>query len=261
MIGRNGSGKTTLLRHIVGLYLPTSGQCHTLGTPTAALGPEQLGRIGVVHQEDRFLHWMTVEQHLAYVGSFYTTWDRHLEQRLCEELEVDRHKKVAALSPGNAQKMAILLAVCHHPKLLLLDEPVSALDPIARERLLSFLLEFLREGEPTIVISSHVLRDVERIVDWVVCLDSGRLVENVSLDELQERFAEWRVTARGNNLPPSFDEPFIVSQDVNGVQARLLVEGADARLDEFTRRHEVEVESRPLNLEKIFPLLVERRSP
>ena len=94
LIGRNGSGKTTLLRHIIGLYLPTSGSCTTLGCASESLGADELSRIGVVHQENRFLDWMRVKQLLRYVASFYKHWDRELEQRLLEELELEPAARV-----------------------------------------------------------------------------------------------------------------------------------------------------------------------
>ena len=130
-------------------------------------------RIGFVPQEIRLIDWMTVEQHLSYVASFYPRWDGERQARLLRELELDTASTVGALSSGNVQKLAVILACCHHPELLVLDEPVSDLDPIARGgRLLEFLLELLREDETTIVVSSHVLRDVEKIVDHgCVCLD------------------------------------------------------------------------------------------
>ena len=145
LIGRNGSGKTTLLHHLVGLLLPTSGSCVTLEKNAAALGADELSRIGVVYQENRFLEWMTVSQHLQYVSSFYTSWDTDRQDRLLAELELKTDVRIATLSPGDVQKMGLILAVCHHPELLLLDEPVSALDPIARQRLLEFLLDLLHE--------------------------------------------------------------------------------------------------------------------
>ena len=97
LVGQNGSGKTTLLRHLIGLSLPTSGNCTTLGADTAELGPEQLSRIGVVHQENRFLSWMTVEQHLNYVGSFYENGDRALQARLLKDLDLDRTARVGGI--------------------------------------------------------------------------------------------------------------------------------------------------------------------
>ena len=259
LIGRNGSGKTTLLRHVVGLLLPTSGLCRTLGRPSAELGPDELGRIGFVQQEGRFLGWMSVEQHLRYVASFYDVWDAGREERLVQELELDRRATVASLSPGNVQKLAVILAVCHHPRLLLLDEPVSAMDPIVRERLLSFLIEMLQQDELTVVISSHVLRDVERVVDWIVCLEGGRVAEAGPWDALQERYAEWLVTSANGSLPGAFGEPWVIEQAADGTRARLVVLDGDQRLEEFQRRHHVVVEPHRLNLERLFPHLIKRK--
>ena len=256
LIGRNGCGKTTLLRHVVGLYLPTEGQCETLGCPAAKLGPDQLSRIGIVHQESRFLVWMKVEQHLAYVASFYREWDKQREQRLLEELELDPEARVGTLSPGNRQKLAIILAVCHHPELLILDEPVAAMDPIAREKLFEFLLDLLQEDGNTTVISSHALRDIERIVDRVVCLDRGRLLEDTSLDALHERFAQWVVTSKNGALPKRFAEAYVIEQTGDKFQQQLLVTNAAPELEVFRHRHDVDVTTQPMNLERIFPLLL-----
>lgn len=255
LVGKNGSGKTTLLRHLVGLYLPDAGEAVTLGRPSGDLGAAELARIGFAQQEPRFIDWMSVGHHVRYVASFYPRWDRDLEARLTSELELDPRARVGTLSPGNAQKLGLLLAVCHHPELLLLDEPVNALDPIARERFLAFLLAGVREEGTTVVISSHVLRDVEAVVDWLICLDGGRLAESASFDELRERYEEWVVTSR-EPLPERFDEPFVLRQDVNCNVARLLVAGGGEALAGFQARYGVQVVVRPLNLERIFPLLV-----
>jgi len=187
LLGKNGSGKTTLMRLLMGLYLPSEGSSNTLGTPSGRLGHEELVRIGFVPQEIRLLDWMTVRQHLEYVSCFYPDWDAERQKRLESELELEAGSAVGSLSTGNLQKLAIIVAVCHHPKLLVLDEPVSDLDPIVRARLLTFLLELLNEDQATVIVSSHVLRDVEKIVDWIVCLDRGRLVTDAALDELKER--------------------------------------------------------------------------
>lgn len=257
LIGRNGSGKTTLLRHVIGLYLPTSGHCTTLGCPSDKLGSDELSRIGVVHQENRFLEWMKVEQQLRYVSSFYKRWDKDLEQRLVDELELEPSARVGTLSPGNAQKLGIILAVCHRPDLLILDEPISGLDPITREQFLRFLLELLHQDANTIVISSHVLHDVEKVINRVICLDRGRIKADASLDDLQERFAEWRVTVKAGRLPTRFEENYVVSQEVDSYQARLLVKGASDNLDAFKTKYGVDVDSSPLNLESMFPLLLQ----
>ena len=256
LLGRNGCGKTTLIRHITGLYLPAGGTAETLGVPTAELGHEELARIGFVPQEVRLLDWMTVEQQLEYVASFYPAWDRSRQEQLLHKLELGEGEMVGNLSPGNLQKLAIILAVCHHPAFLVLDEPVSDLDPIVRSKLLAFLLEVLREDEATIVISSHVLRDVEKVVDRIVCLERGRIATDAALDDLKDGFLEWVVQSQDGPLPETFTEPFILDQEISGRQARLVVGNGMEGLDHFRRTHGVEVTVHPMNLEDMFPLLV-----
>lgn len=256
LIGRNGSGKTTLIDHVLGLRLPTSGSCRTFGVETPELGARELGRIGAVHQENRLLAWMSVEQHLRYVAAIHAQWDEGRERRLVEELELRRDERIHKLSPGNAQKLAVVLAICSRPELLLLDEPVSAMDPIARERLLKFLLELVRSDRTTVVVSSHVLRDVERVVDRVLCLERGRVRADVELDDLLETYGEWVVTSENGELPSRFDEAFVLHREGNGSRARLVVKDGEPHRAEFERRHHARVERRALNLEGIFPFVI-----
>lgn len=188
LLGKNGSGKTTLLRHVSGLHLPSTGTCQTFGCPTDKLGPEELSRLGMVSQRDYFVDWMRISQLLRYVESFYPVWDRDLEDALVKALDLNRNATVGTLSPGNAQKLALVLATCHHPELLLLDEPLSDMDPIARAQVVEMLLERFNDDDLTMVISSHMLQDIERIVDRIVCLDRGKLIANATMAELRERF-------------------------------------------------------------------------
>ena len=173
LVGRNASGKTTLLHTAVGLLLPTAGSCRTLGVEAGRLGEEELARIGLVDQEAKLLDWLTIEQHVRYVASFQPHWDVALEKRLRSELELEQNKRISALSKGMRQRLALVLAFCHHPELLLLDEPVSALDPLARQDALGLILERVIDDGATVVISSHVLHDVEKVVDRVLCLEEG----------------------------------------------------------------------------------------
>jgi ABC-2 type transport system ATP-binding protein len=260
LLGKNGSGKTTLIRHLMGLQLPSGGSATTLGRSSAELGHDELVHIGYVPQEIRLLDWMTVEQHLRYVSCFYPKWDREREEQLLEGLELEASTAVGALSTGNLQKLAIMLAVCHHPQLLVLDEPVSDLDPIVRARLLEFLLELFREDEVAILVSSHVLRDVEKVVDWVLCLDRGRIITDAALDELKERYSEWLVVSKDGSLPEQFSESFVLAQEVSGREARLLVREDVSEIEPFRTAHNVDVTGRPLNLEEMFPLLIGERT-
>jgi ABC-2 type transport system ATP-binding protein len=261
LIGQNGSGKTTLLDLISGIALPSSGTCETLGRAGGRLDEAALAQIGVVFQENRFLGWMRVEQHLAYFGSFYPNWDRRRQAALLEELNLDPKAKVGHLSGGDVQKLGIITAVCHHPRLLLLDEPLSSLDPLARESVLQLILRLLAEDGGTIVVSSHTLSDIERLVTWVICLNEGRLCANAPLAALQERFAEWRVTAvNGTPLPESFQELYVRGQTRRAGETRLLVENGEGDRAAFQQRYHADVKVGQLKLEQIYPLLLEVRS-
>lgn len=262
LIGRNGSGKTTLIRTIVGLTLPDQGRAQTFGHDVATLGEAELSRIGAVFQSNHHLSWMTVAGQLEFAAAYHPHWDHSRQKRLMEALELAPKDRVGNLSPGNAQKLAVLLAICPRPDLLLLDEPVSALDPIAREELLRFLLEMVREDDTTILISSHVLVDIERVVDRVVCLDRGRLAHESSLDDLLESFEEWQVTSHApvnSALVDGFREDWILEQRRIGRQAELLVRTgiqSEERRHAFAQAHGVDVQVRPANLERLFPHLV-----
>jgi ABC-2 type transport system ATP-binding protein len=244
------------LRHIVGLYLPTSGECQTFGTASPDLGPTELERIGFAQQRDNFLDWMRASQLIRYVSAFYSRWDRELEEYLVGLLDIDLEARIGTASPGNVQKISLVLATCHHPELLLLDEPLSDLDPVARRDVLTMLLDRFQSDDVTMVISSHLLYDIEKIVDRIVCLEKGRIVADAGLDELKEGFAEWIVTSRDGLLPATYDAAYVVSADGDRFQARLLVRDPESHIAQFQSAYLAQVESHALGLEAIFPLLV-----
>lgn len=194
LLGVNGAGKSTLLRHIPGMYLPDGGSCKVFNTPSRMLKAEQLAQIGYVDQESPLIDWMTVNQLIVYMSTFYPTWNSTLELELIKLFEIDRAPRVGKLSPGQRQKLAILLAVAFEPNLLILDEPASALDPIARKAFLELLMKLIQKEGRTIIISSHILGDIEKVVDYVVILHRGRVVVSRDLDELREEYRKIRVS-------------------------------------------------------------------
>ncbi|MEZ6018326.1 MAG: ABC transporter ATP-binding protein [Planctomycetota bacterium] len=255
LVGRNGSGKSTLLRIVTGLLLPDGGSCTTLGRPVAALGAHELSRLGYADQEAELLDWLTVDQHVRYMAAMQPRWDADLERRLREALELEPRKVVGELSKGMRQRLAVLLALAHRPELLLLDEPVSGVDPTMRQVVLDLCMERVIQDGATLVISSHVLHDVEKVVDRVLCLDAGRVTADASIDDLKEGYAEWIVTSPERELPAQFAEPFVLTRDGNGRYARLAVRAGNDELMAFRARHGVTVERRSLDLERIFPLI------
>lgn len=189
LVGRNGAGKSTLLRCLVGLTLPDAGQCTLLGCASAQLDDATRGRLGYVSQTGDLLPWLGVWQHVEYIGSFYPRWDRQRAAALCERLGLNLRAKVAALSVGQQQKLALVLALAHDPDLLLLDEPVASLDPLARRDFMRLLFDTdARRTVPrTVLLSSHLLTDLERVVSHVVFLCDGRVQLQGAWDELLEQ--------------------------------------------------------------------------
>lgn len=256
LVGQNGAGKSTLLGTLVGLLRPSAGTVRTLGVDSMELGPDQLSRIGYVDQSAKLIEWMSVESHVRYVAAMQPHWDLDLERSLRRTLELETLKKsVKSLSPGMRQRLALLIAVCHRPKLLVLDEPVSALDPIARQDAMRLILDRAIEDDSTVIVSSHVLHDLEKIIDRVVLLDQGRVLIDESLDVLQEGHAEWVVRDPQGGLPDRFEEPFVLSARGDARQQLLYVRAGREELEPFRQRHGVEVETRALDLERLYPLL------
>lgn len=176
LVGRNGAGKSSLLRCLAGLTEPDSGTSSLLGCPSLELSDAVRARLGYVAQAPDLLDWMKVEEHLRMVGKAYPRWDEERCLVLAARFELPLGKRVRDLSGGDQQKLAVVLALAHDPDLLLLDEPVSSLDPLARQ-------EFMRamfgsrdeERERTILISSHILTDLERVVSHVAFMRAGAL--------------------------------------------------------------------------------------
>ena len=257
LVGANGAGKSTLLRHIIGLYLPDRGECTTFGCDAGKLGPEELGRIGYVHQEGELLDWMKAGQLIRYVSAYYPTWNRELEEEYIADYEISTDARVGSLSPGQRQKLAILLAIGFEPELLILDEPAAALDPVMRANFLDLLLQFIQDESRTIIISSHILSDVEKVIDHLVIMKAGRILLDSGFDELRVRFRRVRVSALSGDLPAEL--PFANVLDcrrANG-EAILTVENcAERELQEQAESLKCQIDIQSLPLEDIYRIVV-----
>lgn len=191
LVGRNGAGKSTLLRCLVGLALPSTGESYVLGSPSAALPDAVRARLGYVSQQPDLLPWLKVWAHVQYIGSFYPRWDEHRARRLCEQMNLDLRQRVDALSLGEQQKLCMVLALAHDPDVLVLDEPVASLDPLARREFMRLLFSTEgtvgpRDTPRTVLLSSHLLTDLERVVSHVVMLHEGHVALQGAWDALQE---------------------------------------------------------------------------
>lgn len=260
LLGANGAGKSTLLRTIIGLYLPDRGRVETLGCPARDLSPKELARIGYVHQEGELLNWMTVGQLLRYVAAYYPNWNQHLERKYIVDFGVDVNARVGTLSPGERQKVAILIAIGFEPELLILDEPASALDPIARARFLDLLLELIQTENRTILISSHILSDVEKVIDHVIVMDRGQIIRDAAFDDLREQYARVRLTALHGPLPAQLPFAGVLTCQRNGSEALLMLQGqSPLAIEEAARPLDCKAEIQSLPLEDIYRLVVGER--
>jgi ABC-2 type transport system ATP-binding protein len=257
LLGANGAGKSTLLRTIIGLYLPDRGRVETLGCLARDLGPKELARIGYVHQEGELLNWMTVGQLIRYVAAYYPNWNTAMESRYVADFEVNTKARVGSLSPGERQKVAILIAIGFEPELLVLDEPASALDPIARARFLDLLLELIQTEGRTILISSHILSDVEKVIDHVVIMDRGRIVCDTGFDDLREEYARVRLTALQGPLPSQLPFTGVLDCQRNDSGALLTLRSQSPEfIKQQAQKIGCEAEIQPLPLEDIYRLVV-----
>lgn len=194
LVGRNGAGKSTLMRCLVGLTLPTSGSARLLGADCADLPDDIRARLGYVGQQPDLIPWLDVRAHLRYIGSFYPRWTEERALALCERLGLRTSPRVSTLSVGDQQKLAVVLAMAHDPDVLVLDEPVASLDPRARQDFMRLLFaadarpdaDIARTTPRTVLLSSHLLHDLERVVSHVVLLHQGRVRLQGEWDALQE---------------------------------------------------------------------------
>jgi ABC-2 type transport system ATP-binding protein len=261
LLGSNGAGKSTLLRHIIGLYLPDIGQCTTFGSDAANLSPKELGRIGYVHQEGELLPWMRVDQLIRYVSTYYPTWNHELQERYIKDFKVPISSRVISLSPGERQKLAILLAICFEPELLILDEPASALDPIARANFLDLLLELIQDENRTIIISSHILSDVEKIIDHVVIMEEGSIVLDCGFDDLRERYSRVKLNAMRGRLPSVLPfENIIQCVKTDGQAIVIIGDCSHEELKEKAQKLDCWIEIETLPLEELYKIVVTKHA-
>ncbi|MBO9879875.1 ABC transporter ATP-binding protein [Xanthomonas sp. D-109] len=187
LIGRNGAGKSTLLACLLGLLQPQRGQARVFGGPALHLDDARKAQLGFVPQQPQAFGWMRVEELLAFAAQLYPHWDAQRADTLLRRWELDRTQSIGKLSPGQAQRLALVRALAARPALLVLDEPASALDPVARRDLMREIVTETCDAGTTVLFSSHIVSDLERVASRVAFLNQGRLLLDQPLDELKDR--------------------------------------------------------------------------
>ena len=194
LIGGNGAGKTTLLKHVLGMLKAQSGSVKLFGMDPIAQPVGVLSRMGYLSEERDLPSWMRVSELIRYTQAFYPTWDERFAEELREMFELDPNAKVRTLSRGQRARAGLLVALAHRPELLVLDEPSSGLDPVVRRDVLGAIVRTIAEDGRTVLFSSHLLDEVERVADHIAMIHEGRVVLANSMDDLKDSYR--RVTLR-----------------------------------------------------------------
>ena len=192
LVGPNGAGKTTAIKILMNLLRPTAGGAEVLGCDSRRLGPPQFARIGYVSENQKMPDWMTVEYFMNYLRPFYPTWDDALAGELVRQFDLPPKRKLRHLSHGMRMKAAFASALAYRPRLIVLDEPFTGLDPLVRDELIEGLLP--RTENTTTFISSHDLGEIESFASHIGFLDRGRLQFSEEMGSLAARFREVEVT-------------------------------------------------------------------
>lgn len=185
LVGENGAGKTTLLKHMLGLLKAQQGTVRVFGKNPVTDPKGVLRRIGYLSEDREMPEWMRVHEYLHYTRAFYPDWDPTFADELLQTFALDPRQRIRDLSRGQRAKTGLLAAMAYRPDLLLFDEPSSGLDPVVRRDILSAIIRTIAEEGRTVVLSSHLLDEVERVADTVVMIHEGRLVLIDSMESIR----------------------------------------------------------------------------
>ncbi|MDU7632124.1 MAG: ABC transporter ATP-binding protein [Lachnospiraceae bacterium] len=188
LIGENGAGKSTTINSILGLIKKDSGKITVLGHDIDTFDCAVKEKIGVVFDGSNFSEELTPAKLSKVLRDIYSSWEQSYFNRLLDQLNIPATKKIKTFSKGMKMKLSIAVAFAHHPQLLILDEATSGLDPIVRDDILDMFLEFVQDEEHSILVSSHITSDLEKVADYIVFIHEGKIIFCEPKDELLERY-------------------------------------------------------------------------
>lgn len=212
LVGENGAGKTTLIRHMLGLLKPQQGSVRVFGVDPVSNPERVLSRIGYVSEDRDLPEWMKVGEVLNFSRNFYPDWDNELQDELVKTFSLSLGARIKELSRGERARVCLVNALSHRPDLLLLDEPSSGLDPVVRRDVLGAIIQTIANEGRTVLFSSHLLDEVQRVADRVCMIDSGQVIVDQPLEQMFEEHRS--ITFRlpeSKELAPSIEGALSVS--------------------------------------------------
>jgi ABC-2 type transport system ATP-binding protein len=203
LVGANGAGKTTLIKHLLGLLRPHQGRVRVFGLDPVREPVRVLRRVGYLSEQRDLPEWMRLEELLRYTRAYHPAWDQGYAEQLIANFGLDRNKRFSELSQGMRAQAGLVVAVAHRPELLVLDEPSSGLDVVVRQDILDAIVRTVVEEGRTVIFSSHLLDEVERMCDHVTVLHEGRVAVQGPVDEVRakHRVSQVRFPQRLDSTP------------------------------------------------------------
>ncbi|MEI7635458.1 MAG: ABC transporter ATP-binding protein [bacterium] len=262
-LGLNGAGKSTTIRMLMGLLSATSGSASVLGFDSAADDIDVKRHTGYVPDVPMFYEWMTARETLAFAAHYRKgQWDARRAECLLKVFQVPAQQKMSALSKGMRAKISLILALAFNPALLILDEPVGGLDPVARRQFIEGVLAEYMDGERTIFISSHMINEIAGLVDHVGILHKGQLIRSQTAEELLRGLKRVRLFFDGEAMK-AYSCGGLVRFRADGREAQLIIDGFDPQKTpaELARMGAAQIAVEDLSLEDAFIEIVGGGSP
>ncbi|MNO14230.1 ABC transporter ATP-binding protein YtrB [compost metagenome] len=188
LIGPNGAGKSTIIKSIMGMAVPDQGEITVLGQPINQESADYKGQIGYISDENIYYDYLTLTDIKKIIVPFYSNWDEDIYIKYMDLFELPSRKKIKECSKGMKTKFSIALALSHHPKLLIMDEPTAGLDPVFRRELLELLAGYILDEGNTILFSTHLTTDLDRVADYVTFVNRGQIVFSDAKDDVMDRY-------------------------------------------------------------------------
>lgn len=248
LLGRNGAGKSTLIECLLGLRENNGGEVRLFGETVKNLSPEVKAKIGYVPQNSDLFEWLTPHQMFNYFKALYPHWNETKVNNLMQRWELPFDKVISKFSGGQKQRLAIIRALAHEPELLVLDEPVASLDPAGRRDFLREIVDSVIDQNTTILFSTHILSDLERVAMKVAFLSKGKIVHEQTLDDLME--VSLQVTGPSSVIKQLSPSKVLQKSELRDGNDKLLGQWSQLQMKELSSRSDVRVEK--LSLEDLF---------